>query len=107
MENAVLFIHNETLKIDWQIHDSWKDWILEKRIPILKKIEGVTEVRLLKLVGLDETDGPTYALQLGFYAKSDYNRYIELERNNLNGIASALWGDLVLGFETTMENVLI
>ncbi|WP_447640063.1 MULTISPECIES: DUF4286 family protein [Chitinophagaceae] len=102
MEN-ILFISNETFKVDWRINDEWLEWINTILIPRLKESPNVQWVHLVKLLELDEEDGPTYALQTGIATKSDYNRLVEIEMPPLMQYAHGRWKERFLGFRTLME----
>lgn len=98
-----LFISNETFKVDWSIHEEWLQWINTVLVPAIKQSPNTQWVRFVKLLDMDEQDGPTYALQTGLASKADYNRFAEIELPPLMQEGYARWKDLFLGFKTLME----
>jgi|GEM_PF-901349 len=103
MDNNTWLISNETFKVDWSIHDEWLEWINGELVPTIQKSANVLWVRFVKLLDLDETDGPTYALQVGLASKADYNRFSEIEMPPLMQRAYSRWKERFLGFRTLME----
>ncbi len=100
-----LYISNETFKVDWSIHEDWLEWVNDILIPAINESSNTQWVQLVKLLDLDEGDGPTYALQTGLASKSDYNRFAEIEMPPLMQGAHSRWGQRFLGFRTLMEVV--
>lgn len=100
---STLFISNETFKVDWSIHADWLNWINNTLIPAIQQSSNTQWVRLVKLLDLDEEEGPTYALQTGLATKGDYNRFSEIEMPPLMQEAYGRWKERFLGFRTLME----
>ena len=98
-----IYISNETFKVDWSILDDWMEWVIKTLIPAIQKSEHVTSAKLVKIVSLDDMDGPTYALQVGHDSKASYNHYMELELPQLMQPAYERWKDRFVGFRTLME----
>lgn len=104
MENT-LYISNETFKVDWSIHEDWLEWINSTVLPFIKESANTQWVSFVKLLDVDEEEGPTYALQTGLASKADYNRFAEIEMPPLMQKAYGKWGERFLGFRTLMEVV--
>ncbi|PZP51706.1 MAG: hypothetical protein DI598_02535 [Pseudopedobacter saltans] len=102
MDNT-LYISNETFKVDWSIHEEWLEWVNNTLIPFISQSDNTQWVALVKLMDLDDSDGPTYALQTGLASKADYNRFAEIEMPPIMQTAYGKWGELFLGFRTLME----
>ena len=102
MENC-LYISNETFKIDWSIHEDWLAWMHQSVLPFVQNSQNAQWATLVKLLDMDEQDGPTYALQIGIASKADYNRLMEIELPPLMQKAYTKWQDRFLGFRTLME----
>ncbi|MFT4202945.1 MAG: DUF4286 family protein [Chitinophagaceae bacterium] len=98
-----LFISNETFKLDWSIHEEWLEWVDGILLPEVRNSAHTQWVRFVKLHGLEEDDGPTYALQTGFAAKADYNRFVEIEVPPLMQQAYSRWQEQFFSFRTLME----
>ena len=100
-----MYIYNITTKVDPSIHEIWVEWMKKTHIPAIMKTGCFTESQFAKLLELDDTDGPTYALQFRIAAKADYNRYLELHANNLRNEVFAVWGNKVIAFRSLMQVV--
>ena len=100
-----MIIYNVTLTADWSIHDAWLRWVKEEFIPGILNSNLFQKHQLVRLLEVDETYGPTYAIQ--FYANSmdDYKRYYTELSGELNKKNYDKWGDKSLAFETIMQVV--
>src|SRR2546423_3541722 len=70
-------IYNVTIKVEPQIADAWLQWLLEEHIPAIMQTSCFTYYKLVKLLEVDDSDGPTYAIQYHAASKDDYNKYID------------------------------
>lgn len=93
------------MQVEWSIHEKWFQWMLDVYIPEMLSTNCFKEQRLLRLIEIDETEGPTYALQLYLESKEDHNRYIQLFASALNKIFFDCWNDKVIAFSTLMQVV--
>ena len=55
-----MFIYNVTVKVDWSIHEAWVQWMLHEHMPEMIRTGCFTGSKLLRLLEIDEKDGPTY-----------------------------------------------
>jgi hypothetical protein len=96
-----VIILNITYHPTWQIHDEWIQWLKSAIIEKAESVQGFHKYQLLKLTGVDESAGPTYAVQ--FYA--DDMRFVQ----NLRAVVGAtfarqgMWTHDLVCFDTTME----
>lgn len=100
-----MFIYNVTIKVSWAIHDDWLKWMQEKHIPEVMQSGCFTEHRFVRLLEIDDTEGPTYAAQYHVAAKEDYDRYIEQHATALRQDALDRWGNHFIGFRSLMQIV--
>jgi hypothetical protein len=100
-----MFIYNITMQVEWSIHEAWLQWMLDIHIPEILGTGCFTRHQFVRLMEINETEGPTYALQLYVQNKEDYNRYMRMysEIQMQDGIA--LWQDNVVSFATLMKVV--
>ena len=105
IKNLIMFIYNVTVKIDWSIHDTWVAWMLNEHMPEMKRTGCFTDAKLLRLLEVDEKEGPTYATQYFADSKSDYNRYIEKHSTTLRQKSFDAWGDRFIAFRSLMQVV--
>ena len=98
-------IYNVTIKVEAAIANSWLQWLLNEHIPDVMATGCFSENRVVKLIDVDETEGPTYAIQYSALSKSDYNRYVELHASELRKRSYEKWGDRFIAFRSLMEVV--
>src|SRR5689334_22629802 len=98
-------IYNVTVKVDPDIADAWLAWILSEHIPEIMETKCFTDFRIVKLLEVDETDGPTYAIQYFAESKADYNRYIEIHAPRMRKKSNDKWGEKFIAFRSLMEIV--
>ncbi len=98
-----MFIYNVTIKIDWSIHDVWVQWMANEHIPEMIKTGCFTDAQLVRLLDIDEKDGPTYATQYYAQSKADYNRYIEMHSSIMRQRSFDKWGDRFIAFRSLMQ----
>jgi len=100
-----MFIYNITIKVATDIHQQWLDWMSEVHIPAILKTGKFTRHQLLRLREVDESDGPTYALQLFAESKADYNAFKAVHEATFSKQQRTSWGEKMLSFSTLMEIV--
>ena len=98
-------IYNVTNKVDASIANEWLQWILNEHIPDIMKTNCFYNSRLVKILEIDESEGPTYAIQYNAASRSDYNRYIEIHADTMRKKAFDKWGDKFFAFRSVMEIV--
>ena len=100
-----MIIYNITVKVEAQIADAWLSWMLEKQIPQIMNTKCFISFKVVRLLEVDEAEGPTYAIQYQAESKADYNRYIELFAHNFNEQSYKKWGDRFIAFRSVMQVV--
>ena len=100
-----MFIYNVTTKIDPSIHADWVIWMKNTHIPQIMESDCFTQFQFVRLLEMDDSDGPTYAVQFMAASKADYNRYIEIHAAELRKVALQLWGSKTIGFRSLMQVV--
>jgi len=100
-----MFIYNVTTKVDWTIHEAWLEWMKEEHMQEVVATGCFTHYRLLRLLEVDETEGPTYAVQYFAESKSSYNRYVEKYSAELRKKAVDKWGQRMIAFRSVMQVV--
>jgi len=100
-----MFIYNVTTKVDWSIHDAWVKWMLEIHIPEVLATGCFDDAKLVRLLEIDEEDGPTYAAQYHAPSKAIYNSYLDKHAPELREKANAEWGNKFIAFRTLMQVV--
>ena len=100
-----MIIYNITVKVDASIAEAWLHWMLEVHIPEIMSTSCFTDFKVVRLLEVDESEGPTYAIQYHAASKTDYNRYIELYSNEFNNKSYKKWGDQFIAFRSVMQVV--
>ncbi|HEX2608090.1 MAG TPA: DUF4286 family protein [Flavisolibacter sp.] len=103
MNNAI--IYNVTTKVDTSIATQWLQWMQEVHIPAILDTGCFTGYKLVRLLEVDDSEGPTYATQYFAESKADYNRYIELYAAALRKDSYDRWGQQFIAFRSLMEVV--
>jgi hypothetical protein len=100
-----MIIYNVTIKVDEAIAEPWLKWLLDEHIPDVMSTGCFSSFRVVRLIEVDETEGPTYAVQYNAETKSDYNRYIELHAPEMRRRSYDKWGDRFIAFRSVMQVV--
>jgi hypothetical protein len=99
------FIYNVTMKVDRHIAESWLTWLQQEHIPEIMNTGCFTDFVILRLIEVDESEGPTYAVQYHVASKADYNRYIAQYAPDMRKRSYDKWGDSFIAFRTVMQVV--
>jgi hypothetical protein len=100
-----MIIYNVTIKVDGAIAEAWLKWLLNEHIPDVMSTQCFSDFRVVRLIEIDETEGPTYAIQYNAETKSDYNRYIEIHASEMRKRSYDKWGDRFIAFRSVMQVV--
>jgi hypothetical protein len=98
-----MIIYNVTIKLDWSIHDAWFAWMKNEHIPDVINTGCFTHAQLVRILEIDDAEGPTYATQ--YYAKNKeaYDGYITNYANDMRQKGFEKWGNRFVAFRTLME----
>jgi hypothetical protein len=98
-----MIIYNITTQISWNIHDQWRQWMLEIHLPSLLGTGVFSHYRLVRLLEVDEDFGPTYAVQL--YVKEDHSieQYKRCHQRQIEDQEAQMWGDEAYSFASIMQ----
>ncbi len=100
-----MIIYNVTAKIDSSTAAAWITWIKQEHIPEMINTGCFTKATILRLLEVDETEGPTYAIQYFAESKSLYNVYIQKHSDNLRKKGTDKWGARFIAFRSVMQIV--
>ena len=98
-----MIIYNVTVKLDNKIADAWLQWIKAEHIPDIINTGCFKRATILRLIEVDDSDGPTYAVQYQAESKADYNRYIEKFADSMRKKTKDKWGDHVIAFRSVLQ----
>jgi hypothetical protein len=100
-----MYIYNVTTQLAWNIHDAWKTWMLRDHIPEVVATGCFTHHRMVRVLEIDESEGPTYAVQYFTDSLEDYRRYITRFAPALRLASQKKWGESCISFRSLMEVV--
>ncbi len=100
-----MIIYNVTIKVESSIAQQWKQWLLEVHIPEVMNTNCFVDHKVLRLLNVDESEGPTYVVQYVAETENDYNRYIDQFAEELRNKSKQKWQDKFIAFRTVMEDV--
>ena len=58
-----MLLYNVTTKIDPSIHENWVNWMKNTHIPAVMRTGCFTHYHFVRILDIDDSDGPTYAVQ--------------------------------------------
>ena len=100
-----MILYNVTVKVHSSIADAWLQWLKEEHVQDILKTECFTHYKILQILEIDNSEGPTYAVQYFAESKALYNRYIEKYAADMKNKSYAKWGDKFIAFRTVMQIV--
>ncbi len=100
-----MIIYNVTTQVNHSIANAWLKWLKEEHIPDILSTGCFTNATILRLIEVDESPGPTYAIQYHATTKALYNRYIEVFAEPMRKKAIAKWGDQFIAFRSVLQVV--
>lgn len=98
-------IYNVTTKVLHEVAVAWLDWMKEEHIPAMISTGCFQKSIILRLKGVDDTEGPTYAVQYFAANQQDYDRYLAEFATELRAAALERWGNKIVSFRTVLEVV--
>jgi hypothetical protein len=100
-----MIIYNVTIKVDRQIADAWLQWLIDEHIPDVMGTKCFIDYKAVRLLEVDDSEGPTYAVQYFAESKADYDRYIETHAQEMRKRSFEKWGEQFIAFRSVMEVV--
>ena len=100
-----MIIYNVTIKVDKTIAEAWLNWLKDEHIADVTGTGCFTKANILRLLEVDESEGPTFAVQYFAESKAQYNRYIENFAGVMRQKSFEKWGDKFIAFRSVMQVV--
>lgn len=101
-----MLIYNVTSKVEARSHAAWLAWMERAYLPAVMESKTVQAYTLTRLVGVDESEGPTYALLLTFASRKRFDEYQQQHALGFQKAMKSKWGEAVLSFPTVLDVVL-
>jgi len=98
-----MLIYNVTIKVDDGVADAWLQWLLEEHIPDVMGTGCFNSYKVVRLLEIDDSEGPTYATQYHADSKADYHRYIEMHAPLMRQKSIDKWGERFIAFRSVMQ----
>jgi hypothetical protein len=98
-------LYNITTKVTPDIADRWLQWMQQNHIPAIISSGYFSEYRLLRLLDQDDSEGPTFSLQLTAENREEYEAYIQYRAPELREEALQAWGNQFISFRSILEVV--
>ena len=100
-----MLIYNVTTKVDWSIAEEWEQWMQQVHIPEVIATGCFVKHQFVRLLEVDEEEGPTYAAQYYATSKTSYDEYINQFAPQFRKMINNKWGDKFIAFRTLMQLV--
>ncbi len=100
-----MIIYNVTIKLEEAIHQQWLQWLQQTHIPEVIDTGCFTKAKVLRLLEVDDSEGPTYAIQYFAESKALYNLYIEKFAGEMRQRSFDKWGNSFIAFRSVMQAV--
>lgn len=102
-ENRNMIIYNITTLVSWPVHEIWKEWLMEEYLPQIMNTQLFSHHQVVRLMEVNEEEGPTYAVQLYLNSVADFNSYKEKHLRKFQQKEKDAWGDYATSFASLME----
>ena len=100
-----MIIYNVTIKVEGGIADAWLQWLLNEHIPDIMATGCFSDYKVVRLLEVDDTEGPTYAIQYHADSKALYNQYIMKYAPDMRQKSFDKWGERFIAFRSVMQIV--
>lgn len=100
-----MLIYNVTIKVDESIASDWLQWMQQEHIPRIMDTGCFSEFKVVRLLDIDDSEGPTYAVQYFASTMDDYQLYQRQHAPRIRKESIDKWGDRFIAFRTLMEVV--
>lgn len=100
-----MIIYNITVKVEWSVAEEWVQWMKEIHIPGVLNTGCFEKYQFVRLLQVDETEGPTYAIQYYTPLLSKYDYYLQHYAPSLRKQAKDKWDKKYIDFRTLMQVV--
>ena len=98
-----MLIYNITTKVDQSIAVEWVEWMQQAHVPAVMSSGCFKKYQLVRLLEVDEEEGPTFAAQYYATSKASYDEYILNHAPQLREDAISKWGNKFISFRSLME----
>ena len=98
-----MIIYNITTLVSWPIHDDWRKWLFDEFLPEIMDTQLFSHFQVVRLMDVNEDEGPTYAVQLYLKNTADFISYRDKHLRKFQQKEKDVWGDYATSFASLME----
>jgi len=98
-----LYIYNVTTQVQKNIHHAWLKWVITDFAPEIIATGLFSHFQIVKILDIDESDGPTYAIQYFTDNRAKYDQFVQIYSDKLSQKAFEKWKDKIFSFRSLME----
>lgn len=98
-----MYLYNITYRVENTIHDSWREWLLEKNIPDIMALGLFSSFKFCSLLGEENVDAQTFALQFHCEHFETFLKYRDGQMASFFENQISLFGEDVLTFSSLLE----
>ena len=98
-----MYLYNITYRVENTVFDAWKSWVLEKNIPSIMSLGLFSSFRFCALLGEENVDAQTYALQ---FKCESWETFLQYRDGNMSAFFEqqmSLLGEDVITFSSLLE----
>ncbi len=96
-------LYNVTVKVEIEVHLQWLNWMKRVHIPEVMATGKFEEYKICRLMGVDEVDGITYAIQYLCPNMVTFQLYQEKDAYRLQKVHYQKFNDQFVAFRTVMQ----
>ncbi|HMO37936.1 MAG TPA: DUF4286 family protein [Saprospiraceae bacterium] len=100
-----MILYNVTVKIEHAAHAEWLQWMKTVHIPDVMSTGLFLEYRMGRLLGMDEPDGVTYAIQYYLTDGATFEQYQAYYAPRLQAAHTEKFRGRFVAFRTLLEIV--
>jgi hypothetical protein len=100
-----MIIYNVTIKVEQAIANAWLQWLLNEHVPDVMSTGCFTSHKVVRLLEVDDSEGPTFAIQYTAESKANYNLYILKHAEEMRKRSFDKWGNRFIAFRSVMQVV--
>ena len=100
-----MIIYNVTIKVEQAIANAWLQWLLNEHVPDVMSTGCFTSHKVVRLLEVDDSEGPTFAIQYTAESKASYNLYILKHAEEMRKRSFDKWGNRFIAFRSVMQVV--
>ena len=98
-----MIVYNITIKTEAAIAPQWLKWLATEHAPAMVATGCFYDFHILQLLEVDDSEGPTFAVQFYAHTAAHYEQYRENFEKRFQQKAAERWGSRFVSFSTLMQ----